>query len=359
MSLHPPSWWQDDTGHILPKYLNPLGQIYGQAVKWRFRYTKPYQSKLPVICIGNFTLGGTGKTPLAIKFAHLLQDLGWDPSFLSRGYKGKYAGPLLVNLNEHNAKDVGDEPLLLSQHAPAIISKNRIEGVWLIEQRSSNMIIMDDGFQNPTVQKNLSFIAIDSATALGNGRIFPAGPLRAPLEFQLPNASAIIITGSNTAEKSSIKDLLRKEYNFKKPILRGQLTASEDTSWLKEKPILAYAGIGRPEKLFQSLENAGGKVIRRNPFPDHHNFTSKDAEHLTKIALADDLQLVTTEKDHVRIDEHSNHQLRALKRMSRPFPIEFTFEKNDEEKLIALIKEHYPKPIAPETLKEKTKTNHD
>ena len=353
MSLHPPSWWQDDTGHILPKYLDPLGQIYGQAVKWRFLYTKPYQSKLPVICIGNFTLGGTGKTPLSIKISQILNDLGWEPSFLSRGYKGKIAGPLLVNPAEHTALDVGDEPLLLSRHAQTVISKNRIEGVWLIEQRSSNIIIMDDGFQNPTVQKNLSLIAIDSATGLGNGRIFPAGPLRAPLEFQLPKADAIIITGSNEKEKAKIQSLLKDQYNFKKPILRGSLSASAETEWLGEKPILAYAGIGRPEKLFQSLEKAGGKVIRRIPFPDHHNFNKKDADRLTELALKDDLQLVTTEKDHVRIDETSGHQLKALKRMSRPFPVEFKFEETDEKALIELIKERYPKPIELENSKSK------
>lgn len=345
MNLHPPAWWQDDTGHILPKYLNPLGQAYGQAVKLRFRYTKPYQSKLPIICIGNFTLGGTGKTPLAIHFSHILQNLGWEPSFLSRGYKGKFSGPLLVNHDEHNAQDVGDEPMLLSQHAPTIISKNRVEGVWLIEQRPTNFIIMDDGLQNPTVRKNISFIAIDSTTALGNRRIFPAGPLRAPLDFQLAKSDAIIITGSNSAGKEKITEFLRDTQNYKKPILRGKLTSSDDTSWLKEKPILAFAGIGRPEKLFHSLEQAGGKVIRRIPFPDHHNFTVKDANHLTKLALADDLQLVTTEKDHIRINENKNHQLRALKRMSRPFPIQFTFENDDEATLIDIIKDHYPRPI--------------
>lgn len=353
MSLHPPSWWQDETGHILPKYLDPLGQIYGQAVKWRFRYTKPYQSNLPVLCIGNFTLGGTGKTPLSIKISRLLNDLGWNPSFLSRGYKGKISGPLLVNSDEHNALEVGDEPLLLSRYAPTIISKNRVEGVWLIEQRSSNIIIMDDGFQNPTVQKNLSLIAIDSATGLGNGRIFPAGPLRAPLEFQLPKADAIIITGSNEKEKAKIQSLLKDHYNFKKPILRGALSASAETEWLGEKPILAYAGIGRPEKLFHSLEEAGGKVIRRIPFPDHHNFNKKDADRLTELALKDDLQLITTEKDHLRIDEKSSHQLKALKRMSRPFPVEFKFEETDEKALIELIKERYPKPLELEKIKEK------
>lgn len=345
MNLHPPSWWQDDTGHILPKYLDPLGQLYGQIVKARFRYTNAHQSKLPIICIGNFTLGGTGKTPLAIKLSHILGDLGWQPSFLSRGYKGKYAGPLLVDPNDHSAEDVGDEPMLLAAHAPTIIAKKRVDGAWLLEQRNTNIIIMDDGFQNPTLRKNISIIAIDSSTALGNGRIFPAGPLRAPLEFQLPKADAIIITGSPGPEKAKLIEKLRQKYKYKKPILRGSLTPSDDTAWLKDKPILAYAGIGRPEKLFQSLEQAGGQVIRRLPFPDHHNFTHKDADHITKIALADDLQLVTTQKDFIRINAGKNHQLRALKRLSRPFPIEFSFEKNDEQALIELLKSYYPKPI--------------
>ena len=344
MNLHPPSWWQNETGHILPKYLNPLGQLYGQVVKARFRYTTPYQSKIPVICIGNFTLGGTGKTPIAIKFADILQELGWQPSFLSRGYKGKISGPVLVDPQYHNAVDVGDEPMLLAEHAPTIIAKKRVDGIWLIEQRSSNIVIMDDGFQNPTIRKNLSFIALDSATALGNGRIFPAGPLRAPLEFQLAKADAIILTGTSNSNKARITEQLHQLYRYKKPILRGRLAPSEDTTWLNEKPILAYAGIGRPEKLFQSLEQAGGKVIRRIPFPDHHKFTAKDANHLTRLALADDLQLVTTQKDFIRINETDNHQLRALKRMSRAFPVEFVFEKNDQSVLKELIKEHYPRP---------------
>lgn len=345
MTLHPPSWWQNETGRILPKYLAPLGNLYGAIVKARFRYTKQYECRLPVVCIGNFTQGGTGKTPISIKLASMMQQEGWQPTFLSRGYKGKTAGPILVDSEIHNAEDVGDEPLLLTRQAPTIVAKNRVDGIWLIEQRNSNFVILDDGFQNPTVRKNISIIAIDSATGLGNHRIFPAGPLRAPLDFQLARADAIIVTGGNS---EGIITELKTKYEFKNPILSGSLRPVEDTGWVKDKPILAYAGIARPEKLFSSLQNAGGKVIRRIPFPDHHQFTAKDANLLTKLALADDLQLITTEKDLVRITDKQSHQLRALKRMSRAFPVEFVFDEDGEATLLQLIQSHFPRPPKPE-----------
>lgn len=345
MTLTPPSWWQNETGRILPKYLSPLGKVYGAVVKARFRYTKQYESKLPVLCVGNFTQGGTGKTPISLKIASMMQAEGWDPTFLSRGYKGKLAGPILVDSEIHTAAEVGDEPLLLSRGAPTIVAKSRVEGIWLIEQRHNNFVIMDDGFQNPSVRKNISIIAIDSATGLGNHRIFPAGPLRAPLEFQLAHADAIVITGGHA---TNLEDELKERYNFKNPIISGRLRPSSDTSWVKEKPILAYAGIARPEKLFDSLVKAGGKVIRRIPFPDHHQFTTKDADHLTKLALADDLQLITTEKDLARIGDDKGHQLRALKRLSRAFPVEFAFDDKGEEILRDLIRSHFPKPPSDE-----------
>lgn len=338
--MHPPSWWQNEDGSVLPKYLGPIGELYGQIVKARFRYTKPYQCKLPIICIGNFTLGGTGKTPISIKLAELLTKSGWNPGFLSRGYLGKNKGPLLVNLEEHTSQDVGDEPLLLAKHGPTIIAKTRLDGAWLFEQRKNDIIIMDDGFQNPTLRKTLSLIALDGTVGLGNGRIFPAGPLRAPLAFQLDRADAIIITGS---PKINFKEQLREKYNYKKPILRGKVIPCETTDWLQEKPILAYAGIARPEKLFNSLEKSGGKVIRRIPFPDHYQFTAKDAAHLTKLAQKDGLQLVTTEKDLVRINEKEHHQLRALKRMSRTLPVEFSFKEEDEKILLDLIQTAIPR----------------
>lgn len=341
MTLNPPSWWQNETGHILPKYLSPLGGLYGAIVKARFRYTKPYDCRLPVLCVGNFTLGGTGKTPISLKLAELLARQGWQPTFLSRGYKGKFAGPLLVDPEIHDADDVGDEPLLLAKQAPTIISKNRVDGAWLIEQRRNNFVIMDDGFQNPTVRKNISLIALDSTNGLGNHRVFPAGPLRAPLEFQLAMADAIVITGGKA---EALRHELTQKYKFRKPIFSGHLQPEDDISWVREKPILAYAGIARPEKLFNSLTNAGGKVIRRLPFPDHHTFTAKDADHITRLALADGLQLITTEKDLVRIPEKQSHQLRALKRMSRSFPVKFVFDDEDEKKLLSLIKTHFPHP---------------
>ncbi len=338
--MHPPHWWQNEDGATLPKYLSPLGKIYGHIVKTRFRYTKPFQSKLPVICIGNFTLGGTGKTPLSLKLAELLIQEGWYPTFLSRGYGGRNKGPLLVDKDENGAAEVGDEPLLLAATAPTVIAKNRVEGAWLIEQRSTDLIIMDDGFQNPSVAKTISLLCLDSETGFGNERIFPAGPLRAPLEFQLAAADAIIITGGQNTKRA---EQLRTKYKFRKPIFSGKVRPGADTDWLREKPILAFAGIAQPEKLFNTLSKAGGKVIRRIPFPDHYQYKPKDAAHLTKLALRDDLQLVTTEKDLVRIEEKTDHQLRALKRMSRSLPVKFHFSEGDERKLIALIKERISK----------------
>ena len=213
--MHPPSWWQNEDGSLLPKYLGPLGSVYGQIVKARFTYTKPYDCKLPIICIGNFTLGGTGKTPIAIKVAHILQSQGWYPSFLSKGYKGKRRGPLLVDPAMSTAQTmlVMNHCYWQTMHQP-LIAKNRVEGAWLLEQRRTDLIIMDDGFQNPTLDKTLNLIAIDSKTKLGNERIFPAGPLRAPLAFQLAKADALIITGSDPLD---LLEELQTKYKFEKP----------------------------------------------------------------------------------------------------------------------------------------------
>ena len=333
--MHPPNWWQKENGSLLPKYLAPLGHLYGQIVSSRFRYTKPYKCKHPILCVGNFTLGGTGKTPISIKLMELLTKEGWTPSFLSRGYGGSQKGPLLVDQNDHSASEVGDEPLLLAEHGPTVIAKTRREGAWLLEQRKTDLIIMDDGFQNPTLAKTLSILSLDSAVGLGNERIFPAGPLRAPLNFQLAAADAIIITGSS---KNQLKETLKTKHNFNKPIFSGEVKPNTDIDWVREKPILAYAGIARPEKLFKSLEQVGGQVIRRTPFPDHYQFKAKDAEQLIKLAIKDDLQLITTEKDMVRINAANHHQLRALKRMSQAFPVSFEFHHEDEKNLLQLLK---------------------
>ena len=336
LDMHPPHWWQSEDGARLPKYLSPLGNLYGQIVKARFRYGKPYESKLPVICIGNFTLGGTGKTPLSIHLAKKLIAQGWHPTFLSRGFGGKYRGPLLVDPNDHSSTDVGDEPRLLAKAAPTVIAKDRVDGAWLIEQRRSDVIIMDDGFQNPRLRKTLSLLCLDASTAFGNERVFPAGPLRAPLDFQLAIADAVIITGH---QKNNLRDRLKTQLHFQKPVFEGHVQPSDETDWLKDKPILAYAGIAQPEKLFHTLEAAGGKVIRRLPFPDHYRFRPSDAARLTKLAQEDNLQLVTTEKDLVRIEENEHHQLRALKRMSRALPVNFHFREKDEKKLLNLLRE--------------------
>ena len=175
-----PKWW-DQRHHPLTYLLTPLGMIYGLAVKLRFALTNPYHSTLPVICIGNFTVGGGGKTPLAIELAKLLSAKGHKPVLLTRGYGGQLKGPHLVDLSTDSAVEVGDEPLILAQHAPVVVCADRARGARFIEQMDSDVILMDDGFQNPGLHKDLSLIVIDEVAGIGNGRIFPAGPLRAEI----------------------------------------------------------------------------------------------------------------------------------------------------------------------------------
>ncbi len=193
MRLEAPFWWYRRTG-ALASALAPLGRLYGRLAEARAARVEPYRSRLPVICIGNFTAGGGGKTPTAIAVASLLAELGARPAFLTRGYGGSSAGPILVKKGQ-SAEEVGDEPLLLAEAAPTVVSADRPAGAAAIEATEADIIVMDDGFQNPSLAKDLSLVVVDAAAGIGNGLIIPAGPLRAPLEAQLARADALVVIG--------------------------------------------------------------------------------------------------------------------------------------------------------------------
>src|SRR5262252_2709689 len=193
MRLKTPSWWYRDKG-LVASALAPLGVLYGRITEARAARVTPYRSRLPVICIGNFTAGGGGKTPTAIAVASLLKGLGAKPCFLTRGYGGASKGPVLVGKGM-SAAEAGDEPLLLAEHAPTMISTDRAAGAKAIETTDASVIIMDDGFQNPSLVKDLSIIVVDAASGVGNGLMIPAGPLRAPLDWQIARADALIVIG--------------------------------------------------------------------------------------------------------------------------------------------------------------------
>ncbi len=290
-----PKWWEQRQ-HPLSYLLAPLGMVYGLAVKLRFALTKPYHSTLPVICIGNFTVGGGGKTPLAVELAKLLSAKGHKPVILTRGYGGQEKGPHLVDLSLDSAIDVGDEPLILAQHARVVVCADRAKGARFIEKMDADVILMDDGFQNPGLHKDLSLIVLDAASGIGNGRIFPAGPLRAGLAFQLKQTDVLAIVDKRS-------DPLQIEQAFAGEVFHLKIEPQNDEGWLAKTRVCVVSGIARPGKFYASLEKLGAVIVQKHEFPDHHMFGKKDAQAILKAAASDDLPIVMTQKDWVRLPQ--------------------------------------------------------
>ncbi len=231
MRLEPPSWWYGGRIPFAAWGLWPISAVYGKLVERRFRAVSPYRSKLPVICIGNFTMGGAGKTPMALKLASLLREAGLKPGFLTRGYGGSERGPHLIDSAEDGADRVGDEPLLLAKAAPTVVSRDRPAGAKLLETLGVDAIVMDDGFQNPSLEKDFSLIVVDAGTGVGCGHVFPLGPLRASLAFQLGKADAAVILGARDRTDAArlIKHKSRQHYRpIPLPVLQRSDRSSRD-----------------------------------------------------------------------------------------------------------------------------------
>ena len=312
---------------LAPTLLAPLAALYGRVAASRMGREAAYRSRLPVICIGNFTAGGGGKTPTAIAVASLLKTMGKTPAFLIRGYGGSATG--LVRVAGQDADEVGDEALLLAATAPTIVSADRVAGAKAIEETDADIIVMDDGFQNPSLAKDLSLIVADAASGLGNGRVIPAGPLRAPLDAQLGHADALLVIG----EGKRADALAAAFETHDKPVLRAKVAPNCDARWLSVLPAIGFAGIARPSKFFATLKSNGARLIASHSFGDHHRFSERQARRLLEQADEKKAMLVTTEKDWARLpgdDEES--ALTELKQRSRPFPIVIAFEDEGEAK---------------------------
>lgn len=289
----PAFWWQRGSGALLA----PLGAIYG-AVAWRRLQTTGASAGVPVICLGNLTVGGGGKTPAALAVAHILLAAHERPFFLTRGYGGRLRGPVRVDPSYHRAIDVGDEPLLLARLAPTIVAGDRVAGAKAARLGGARVIVMDDGFQNPSLRKDLSILLVDGPRGVGNGRIIPAGPLRAPLEAQISRAQGIVIVGP-AANTAAVTQLARQRSI---PVLHGRLAPDREiVAALGPHKVLAFAGIASPEKFFMTLNDSGIAVAEQASFPDHHFYSATDAKDLIARAEAKGLVLITTEKDHVRL----------------------------------------------------------
>lgn len=286
---------------------------------------------IPVVCIGNPTLGGAGKTPAALAIARVVAADGEHPFFLSRGHGGREAGPLQVDPARHRATDVGDEPLLLARAFPTVIARDRPAGARLAVAGGASVVVMDDGFQNPSLAKDLSLLVVDSRRGLGNGRVFPAGPLRAPLEAQFARAQAMLLVGEGRAGTAAAEAAARARL----PILTARLEPDAAAlAPLRGRRVLAYAGIGDPEKFFATLAAAGIETPRREPFADHHAFTAAEAARLLRLAGAEGLVPVTTEKDAVRLGGTPAHD--ALRAATHVLPVTMIFD--DEAALQALLR---------------------
>jgi tetraacyldisaccharide 4'-kinase len=305
--LKEPGWWYGADDHGVARLLRPLGAMYGMFVEHRLTRTRPFQADVPVICVGNFTAGGTGKTPFARVLVERLRALGEVPVTLSRGYGGRLAGPHWVDAARDTAIDVGDEPLLLAADGPVMIARDRAAGAREIARETTlgantptaSVIVMDDGLQNPTLAQDLRFAVVDGARGFGNGCVIPAGPLRARLDAQLARVDAIVVNhGTASPDVSPVAARLRRD--FTGPVLDATLAVRESAAWTGRR-VVAFAGIGAPQRFFATLASVGADVRACVAFADHHRFTEADALRLLDLVASHGAELVTTEKDHARL----------------------------------------------------------
>jgi tetraacyldisaccharide 4'-kinase len=309
--------------------LLPFAMAYGAAASWRMRRSGS-RASVPVICVGNPTLGGAGKTPAAIAIAQMLAAMGERPVFLSRGYGGGERGPVRADPARHSAREVGDEPLLLAGVFPTIVARDRVAGATLAAAQGASVIVMDDGFQNPALVKDLSLLMVDAATGIGNGDVFPAGPLRAPLHVQLAAAQALVRVGRG--EASGFVEEQAKAAGLK--VLAAELMPDPQiAARLKGKPLLAFAGIGHPEKFFATLRALGATIAGARAFADHHRYSSAEARELLDLAQSRGLTLATTEKDLARTQ--GDPALSELAAQSIALPVRLQFK--DEESVRDLL----------------------
>ncbi|HEY2243914.1 MAG: tetraacyldisaccharide 4'-kinase [Xanthobacteraceae bacterium] len=322
----PAFWWRAGTGGPLA----PLAALYGAAAGLRMQ-ARGRQSGLPVICLGNLTVGGAGKTPAALAVAQLLHAAHERPFFLSRGYGGRLAGPVRVNPALHRAADVGDEPILLARLAPTVVARDRVAGAAFARSAGASVIVMDDGFQNPSLAKDLSLVLVDGRRGIGNGRVVPAGPLRAPLELQLDRAQALIVVGAPDGAARVIERAERRRI----PLLHGRLEPDRAVvNAIGQRKVLAFAGIADPEKFFATLTSAGIQVANRAGFPDHHRFGAAEALDLLAQAQANNLMLLTTEKDLARLAGEPEWQ--QLATHASALPVRLVIEEQDRLREIVL-----------------------
>ncbi|MBX3576408.1 MAG: tetraacyldisaccharide 4'-kinase [Rhizobiaceae bacterium] len=297
----PPFWWTKPDWRAYALY--PASFVYGQIASYRLRTAKREPMDLPVLCVGNLTVGGAGKTPVAIALARRAERMRLKPGFLSRGYGGSFQGPHVVDLAHDSARTVGDEPLLLAEHAPVAVTPDRAAGARLLASRGCDFLIMDDGFQSARIQTDYALLVVDGERGVGNGHVIPGGPLRAPLVDQMRFADAVLKMGQG----SSADDVVRMAARAGKRVFEAESRTREPEQF-QGRRFLAFAGIGNPQKFFASVAAAGGEVVVTRAFPDHHFYTAEEIAELRALAAKESLETVTTAKDAARLAQGSESE---------------------------------------------------
>ncbi len=290
-----PAFWARPPG-LLSELLLPVGAGWEAAGRLRHSFTRPYWPPVPVVCVGNLVAGGSGKTPVVLMLAAHLVSRGTAVHIVTRGYGGRLGGPMRVDPARHDAAAVGDEALLLAARVPCWVARDRADGVRAAAAAGAQMVVLDDGFQNPGIAKNLSLVVVDATYGFGNGRVIPAGPLRENLIRGLARADAIVLLGAETQARGpaslGIQTALPVLHAVLRPVAGERLTGSR---------LLAFAGIGRPEKFFATLRACGAELVATRPFADHHPYRTGEIDQLLRAAERAQARLITTAKDIVRV----------------------------------------------------------